>query len=129
MRRLAFLLALGAVSFTACSNGGATITAGSNLRYEPGVVTVEVGETVTFTNDSDASHTVTAYEDKIPEGGSFFSSGGFTSEREARSEPEKGMLDQGEAFEVTFDAPGTYAYFCVPHEQLGMKGKVIVEDG
>jgi hypothetical protein len=33
----------------------------------------------------------------------------------------------GESFSVTFDTPGVYDYFCVPHEQAGMVGRIIVD--
>lgn len=33
----------------------------------------------------------------------------------------------GSTFEHTFDAPGTYSYYCDPHCGIGMTGKVIVE--
>jgi plastocyanin len=26
----------------------------------------------------------------------------------------------------TFDVPGTYQYFCIPHEMAGMTGTVVV---
>ncbi|MGH2699836.1 MAG: plastocyanin/azurin family copper-binding protein [Actinomycetota bacterium] len=31
-------------------------------------------------------------------------------------------------FEVTFDQPGTYGYFCIPHEGSNMTGSVWVEE-
>ena len=37
--------------------------------------------------------------------------------------------DGGESFEftVTFETPGTYKLYCVPHETLGMIGEVTVQ--
>jgi hypothetical protein len=35
----------------------------------------------------------------------------------------------GESFSYTFDEPGTYEYFCIPHEDLGMVGTVTVTGG
>ncbi|PSP69167.1 halocyanin, partial [Halobacteriales archaeon QH_9_66_26] len=32
----------------------------------------------------------------------------------------------GETFEVTFDVPGTYDYFCIPHERAGMQDEFTV---
>ncbi len=32
-------------------------------------------------------------------------------------------------FEHTFESEGTYTYSCVPHEQMGMKGAVVVGEG
>lgn len=36
------------------------------------------------------------------------------------------MPSGGGKFTKTFDVPGEYYYFCIPHESLGMLGTVIV---
>lgn len=92
-------------------------------RFIPDVAVVQAGTTVTFVNDSDEAHTVTAY-DGVPV---YFSSGGFESEEEARDNLSEGLIGQEGTFEVTFDEPGTYRYFCIPHEQQGMKATIEVE--
>jgi plastocyanin len=33
----------------------------------------------------------------------------------------------GESFTAKFDTPGTYGYYCEPHQGAGMVGKVIVQ--
>jgi plastocyanin len=45
----------------------------------------------------------------------------------AASAFDSGNLDPKETFEHTFDVPGTYRYFCIPHEGTKMYGTVIVE--
>ncbi len=42
----------------------------SGQRFEPEALTISVNETVTFVNESGDAHTVTAYEDALPEGAS-----------------------------------------------------------
>lgn len=37
------------------------------------------------------------------------------------------MFDFGETWERTFTAPGVHDYFCVPHEDMGMVGRILVE--
>ena len=96
--------------------------------FDPQTITVSVGETVTFTNGSSASHSVTAYEDEIPEGAEYFSSGGFSSEQDARDSVAESILNSDATFEVTLDEPGTYKYFCIPHESQGMTGTIEVEE-
>ncbi|MGH2827078.1 MAG: cupredoxin domain-containing protein [Actinomycetota bacterium] len=96
-------------------------------RFEPQALTVDAGATVTFLNESEDAHTVTAYEEELPETASCFASGGFEGEDEARDDTAGGLLPPGEEFEVSFDIPGTYRYFCVPHESSGMTGRVVVE--
>ena len=96
--------------------------------FDPESITVGAGETVAFTNDSEASHSVTAYEDEIPEGAEFFSSGGFSSEQAARDSVAEAIINAGGTYEVTLDEPGTYKYFCIPHEAQGMTGTIVVEE-
>jgi hypothetical protein len=41
---------------------------------------------------------------------------------------DSGMIEGGSGgtFSFTFEEPGTYDYFCIPHESLGMIGSVTV---
>ncbi len=95
-------------------------------RFEPGSLNVSVGATVTFTNDTDESHTVTAREGSLPDGADFFDSGGAPDERAAHRVLAEGLVGPGESYEVTFEVPGNYRYFCIPHESDGMDGVVVV---
>jgi plastocyanin len=122
---LATLSTAGCLSGQASS--GQTVTMPANLTFEPKTATVETGGTVTWTNESDIEHTVTAYEDEIPDGSAYFASGGFESERAARNRVTEGLIAPGENYEHTFDQPGTYGYFCIPHEGSGMVGTVRIK--
>lgn len=119
------LLALGLTGCSSSSGGGVTMAEGH--RFEPSTITIKAGDTLEWTNDSGESHTVTAYDDGVPEGGDYFASGGFENEAAARDDVSTGLIRQGETFEATFAEPGTYEYFCIPHESSGMKGSVVVE--
>ena len=118
-----------AVTLSACGGdaGGATVDMAAGQRFEPETITVDAGQTVTFTNVSDESHTVTAYADELPEGADYFASGGFSDEESARGSLSEGLLKAGDEFEVTLNEAGTYSYFCIPHEASGMKGKIVVQ--
>ena len=109
----------------ACSPAGLTVELGRR-EFVPATVTVAPGETITFVNESREAHTVTAYERSLPEGAPYFASGGFASEVEARAGLAKGLLRPGETFSVTVSDPGTFRYFCMPHEQEGMTGTIVV---
>ena len=98
-----------------------------DFGYDPKRLTVSPGTTVKWVNDSDIGHTVTAYEDRIPTTAPYFASGGFDTEQAARNDISEGLLAAGESYTHTFEATGTYGYFCVPHESSGMTGSVIVE--
>ena len=73
-----------------------------SLRYDPSSLTVTVGTTVTWVNNSSTSITVTSPD------------GLFDSESVAT----------GGSFSYTFDTPGTFRYFCVPYPH--MKGVITV---
>jgi len=86
------------------------VTVGSDY-FDPAGLSVDPGTTVRFELES-GSHSVTAYEDRIPEAAAPFDSGVFS---------------EG-AFEHTFEAPGTYDYYCTPHRAGGMVGRIVIGD-
>jgi plastocyanin/anti-sigma-K factor RskA len=78
-----------------------------NFAFSPVEITIKAGTTVVWTNKDEATHTVTADD------------GLFDS----------GSMKQNEQFQFTFDAPGTYLYYCLPHGGpggAGMAARVIV---
>lgn len=97
-----------------------TVKMSNQLTFEPAAITIQAGETVEFVNNSPLVHTVTADPDKarkanhvsLPQGAEPFDSGN---------------LAPGESFSHTFSAPGTYKYFCIPHEVAGMTGIITVQ--
>ena len=86
-------------------------------HFDPHLVWIKQGGSVTWTNESGA-HTTTAYHPdadkplRMPEDASPWDSGMF-------SEP-------GKTFEYTFEVEGVYDYFCIPHEYRAMVGSIIV---
>ena len=123
--RVLLLLLLVVPACSAGERGVVSMTGGN--RFDPSTATVRVGETLRLVNDSSQAHTVTAYEDSLPEGIDYFSSGGFEDEQSARDGVAQGLIDPGESFEVTFSAPGRVRYFCLPHEAVGMTGVIVIE--
>lgn len=129
MRRVAALCAL-ALAFVACGSdeprapGEVGMT--ESHAFDPKEITIDAGETVTWINDSSESHTVTAYEDSLPEGADYFDNGGAEGEEAARDDVGENLMQPGDTFEVSFDQPGTYRYLCIPHEGHGMTGTVVV---
>jgi len=106
-----------------------TVEMTDELAYEPKNIQVEAGTTITFENVGSIGHTVTAYEDKIPDGADYFASGGFDSLQAAKdgySNGQEGNIPEGESYEVTLETTGTYEYYCIPHEMNGMVGKIKV---
>jgi plastocyanin len=76
-----------------------------DFAYNPDPVTIEIGQSVTWTNQDSAPHTATAKD---------------------RDVLQSGTLNQGDTYTQTFDTPGTYDYFCEFHPN--MKGVIIVEE-
>ena len=74
-----------------------------NFAFSPSSITINEGDTIVWTNNDGASHTVTS-DDQI------FNSGG---------------ISQGNTWSYTFDSAGTFGYHCSPHP--GMTGSVTVQ--
>ncbi len=124
-------LALGVVgSACSASNGktaGNNVVMTSDRLFEPASITIRTGSSVSFPNDSEEPHSVTAYEGRIPSGARYFSTGDFSNEEQARDNVTETLVRNGDTFEVTLNKPGVYEYFCIPHETQGMKGQIVVE--
>jgi len=140
MDRRGYLRAVGAVAVAGLS-GCATLFSdsesgdydvGMSTRdFRPEVLEVDAGETVVWRNTSSHAHTVTAYENRLPEDAPYWASGGFESEaaaRDAWTNRTGGALYQGDVYERTFEVPGQHHYVCIPHEPGGMVGTVVVTE-
>ena len=112
--------------------GGTTHTVDmtDSLVFDPAELTIEAGDTVVWENVGSVGHSITAYEDNIPDGAEYWASGGFDAEQPARDAyPEQGDVPGGESYEHTFETLGTHEYFCIPHEGVGMVASVeVVEE-
>jgi plastocyanin len=81
---------------------GATRVVVDNFSFAPATATVPVGATVTWTNRDDIPHNVVSPEQKF----------------------KSPVLDTDEMFSHTFDAAGTYKYYCSIHPR--MTGQIVV---
>ena len=126
MKRVFILLVLVLV---ACDSEPANTHAPSmaDHAFTPERLTIQTGEVVRWVNDTDEAHTVTADGSSLPEGAEYFSSGEAANEEAANDSLQEELIDPGEVFEFTFDEPGTYRYYCIPHRADGMEGTVVVE--
>jgi plastocyanin len=112
---------LAAVDGAAAQEGTETIDMTDDLVFTPDSTAVAPGTTVVWENVGDIAHSVTAYENDIPDDAEFFASGGLESEDAARNAyPDQGEVGGDESYEHTFEVEGTYEYFCIPHESVGM---------
>ena len=91
---------------------------GEEVWFDPIGVWVAPGQTVRWVLHHDV-HTTTAYHprndhhsQRIPEGAEPWHSG-F-------------LVEPGAHFDVTLTVEGVYDYYCLPHEQAGMVGRIVV---
>lgn len=119
------------LSIAGCLDGAPadhrTVEMTDGLTFEPKTVTVAQGGTVTWENVGSIDHTVTAYQDHVPDSSGYFASGGFDSEQTARRNMGAGLIAGGQTYGNTFELTGRYRYFCIPHESAGMTGTILVE--
>ena len=116
-RGLALVPFIGALLLSACSehtaaptepttDGDVTVVTVSDFTFTAPTVTIDAGTSVRWRSTNNTPHTVT------PDGNQVFA--------------EREMSSNGETFEVRFDTPGRYRYFCEFHRSLGMTGEVVV---
>jgi plastocyanin len=107
--------------------GTVTVEMTDGLVFDPDDVRITPGTTVVWENTGSIGHSVTAYEDEIPDEAEYFASGDFRNETAARNGyPQRGDVEGGESYEHTFEVEGDYDYFCIPHEGTGMVGSMLV---
>src|SRR5215203_6475232 len=111
MRRLLQLATLSLVALlvfapSAWAQGQEVTVRMEDNFFDPANITVEPGTTVTWVQSGNNPHTTTSYDGLW----------------------DSGMIEGGSGgtFSFTFEEPGTYDYFCIPHESLGMIGSVTV---
>jgi len=86
------------------SSGPALISMGEHF-FDPSLLKISVGTTVIWHNFGEQTHDIHARD------------GSFNSP----------LLDQGGTFTFTFNKPGKYPYYCMPHEGDGMFAEIDVE--
>jgi len=129
----------GVAAATAAAGSGAVGTAGAQtthtvdmtdgLVFDPDELTIAPGDTVVWENVGSIGHSVTAYEDDIPDDAEYFASGGFDSEQASRNAYPEGDIPGGESYQHSFEVEGEYGYFCIPHESAGMVASLTVQEG
>ena len=85
-----------------------TVTYGqqiTDLGFDPIQLSVNAGDTVTWTNAGAIPHAVTADDDSF----------------------DSGLINPDDTFSISFGAPGSYAYHCTAHPW--MKGVITVGGG
>ncbi len=106
---------------TGSPGGGTVIEMTDALRFDPAESTIKVGDTVTWRNTGSMVHTATDDPSKAQDPANAVLPDG--------AEPwDSGNIEAGGEFSHTFDTPGEYVYFCIPHETAGMVARLSVEE-
>jgi plastocyanin len=87
------------------SNGNHDVSITDGMAFSPENLTINVGDTVVWTNNDDSPHTVTADDDQF----------------------NSGNMGEGATWSYTFTVAGTYDYYCSYHSS--MTGTVTVVEG
>lgn len=102
----------------------ATVSMTGSLRFEPASLTIKVGESVTWVNESPIAHTST---DDLSANPVAQAHPEYTQRPAGADAWNSGFVAPGQSFTHTFTTPGTYAYICIPHVLSGMRGTITVE--
>ncbi len=109
--RLTSLALMGCLVVAGCSGSDGSAEAGDSevtialSRFDPKQITVDAGGVVRFVNTDPFAHTVTATD-------------------ESTVEFDSGDMGEDDVFEVAFDEPGTFSFFCEIHPT--MRGEIVV---
>ncbi|MDX2193873.1 MAG: plastocyanin/azurin family copper-binding protein [Gemmatimonadales bacterium] len=100
---------------------------GGKYLYKPAELAIKAGDVVEFVNVSGGPHNVQFDAAKIPAGADKVLDAGMGE----KMGPLAGALiaEPNASYKVSFaNAPaGAYEYFCLPHQAMGMKGKITVQ--
>ena len=110
MARLLLLVAALAALAAGCGGSGESstpvatteVSMAKSYRFDPKVIEIEAGQTVTWKNEDNFTHTVQV------------------------DGQDDHKVDRGDSVSIKFDMPGTHDYVCTLHRQ-DMEGKVIVK--
>lgn len=92
---VALLIAVAALALAA--SGVSIIDSGGQFHFQPNRLTVHVGDTVTWTDNTDASHTISSDD---------------------ASGPLNGSINPAGTYQATFNAAGDFAYHCNIHTYM-----------
>ncbi len=92
------------------AKGGETEVSMKDIAFSPDSITINKGDTVTWTNDESIGHDVTKTDGPGPD----FSSG------------DPGGMGEGDTFSETFKTAGEISYECTVHAP-GMSGTITVK--
>lgn len=79
------------------------------LDFVPDSLNIQQGDTVLWVNQTTINHTTTSGTGGVPDG-----------------LWDSGLMPANDSFAFVFDTVGVFPYYCTPHWQLGMVGRIVV---
>ena len=107
--RLLLLVSILAVSSSVSAQAATLTVEIVDFSFRPSSLTIQAGDTVSWIQRDQIQHTSTSGVNSTPD-----------------NVWNSGLLSINQTFEHTFDTPGSFPYFCVPHPD--MTGTIIVEE-
>ncbi|MGH3102802.1 MAG: cupredoxin domain-containing protein [Gaiellaceae bacterium] len=109
----------GAAAAPGATSAPVVVRMTDGLQFRPARVTVKKGRTIVWRNVGSVAHTITtkrslatrASDAVVPKGAKVWNSG---------------FIGGGKTYRRTLLVPGTYRYFCIPHEAARMVGTIVV---
>jgi plastocyanin len=100
---------------------------GSKYEFQPAELTIKSGDQVRWHNVSGGPHNVQFYPDSIPAGADKVLDANMPEKMGPLAAPL--LTEPNAVYTISFaNAPtGDYKYYCLPHQALGMKGKITVK--
>jgi plastocyanin len=102
----------------ATAQAAVTVDATDALKFSPASVCLKAGGTITWKNVGNIFHTTTDE--------SALAANPANAELPSGATGWNHPLNPGASFSLKLTVPGTYKYFCIPHETLGMLGQITV---
>lgn len=99
--------------------GPTIVKMGDDYKFTPASITIPKGTTVEWQGTGTQPHTATADATKAMDKKHVVLPAG--------AEPfDSGVINVGASWKHTFTIAGEYSYICIPHEAMGMIGKITV---
>lgn len=102
------------------------IQQGSRYLFQPNGLRIQPGDIIEFVNVSGGPHNVQFYPNRIPAGAREVLNRAMAQRMGDLASPMFTTLNQKYTVSFTGAPQGTYDFFCLPHQALGMKGTIIV---
>jgi len=103
------------------------IGSSAGYSFKPSTVQIKVGQSVKFVTASGGPHNVTFDPQDIPAGAAAALDQDMPQQQAKLTGPL--VPNPNDSYVITFKGatPGTYKFYCLPHQSLGMQGTIVIQ--